>query len=555
MRANGSSRSNEEETSRSSASASTGRAATPFPPLLALQSSVGNAAVVQMLRRAGHIQEQDRHEHDAECGHQQAEPPVQRSTVPDVLRSPGRPLDDDTRAEMERGLGADFSDVRVHTGEAARRSAAEIDARAYTSGSHVVLGEGGTDRHTLAHELTHVVQQRRGAVSGSDTGQGFQVSDPADKFEREADATASRVVAQASPVPAAPAPSSSGATGRQQDTGVQRAPNKKRKLGPAPGQGTLMQFGVTAPLAAEQERAGASDEAGRKAMFIAALTEKFRSSGEWTVSANGKYAIRNETQSGPHDYQNEPEVESLRWISTVMKRYLIADGMDPTEVQAAIGDKGDLIISTNKKEVNEYLNKRLGDGRSLIGTALESGPVTEQGWEKERPAGSPSDEKSKEAAVGRERRHFEKLGLLTSQEDAEVSARYRRVLDAFGTGVVVASDGDPGLHAERRIKIRNGNKTPDYLAGTKRPCATCFSELYPEASEGDIDNPNAVRPGIFFFDEWSNVGIPEYQDSLTRTPSQRANDMFNRINKKVPRTHVSKAKNGAIVRGTGSDSD
>jgi hypothetical protein len=61
---------------------------------------------------------------------------------------------------MEARFGADFSDVRVHTGEAARASAAELSARAYTSGSHVVFGDGGVDKHTLAHELTRVIQQR-----------------------------------------------------------------------------------------------------------------------------------------------------------------------------------------------------------------------------------------------------------------------------------------------------------------------------------------------------------------------------------------------------------
>jgi Zn-dependent peptidase ImmA (M78 family) len=55
---------------------------------------------------------------------------------------------------------------------------------------HVVIGEGGEDKHTLAHELTHVIQQRRGAVAGSDNGAGLSVSDPGDRFEREAEANA-----------------------------------------------------------------------------------------------------------------------------------------------------------------------------------------------------------------------------------------------------------------------------------------------------------------------------------------------------------------------------
>ncbi|WP_280664476.1 DUF4157 domain-containing protein [Kitasatospora sp. MAP12-44] len=120
--------------------------------------------------------------------------PVQRSSVHQVLRTAGRPLDGTTRREMESRLGADFSDVRLHTGSAASASAAEVGARAYTSGNHVVIGEGGGDRHTLAHELTHVVQQRQGPVAGTDNGDGLKVSDPSDRYEREAEANAARAL-------------------------------------------------------------------------------------------------------------------------------------------------------------------------------------------------------------------------------------------------------------------------------------------------------------------------------------------------------------------------
>ncbi|WUN34867.1 DUF4157 domain-containing protein [Kitasatospora sp. NBC_00315] len=165
--------------------------------LLALQGGAGNAAVVQLLRQAGHLgaQAPERHLHDGGCGHQRPErAPVQRSTVPGVLRSGGRPLDAATRTDMEGRLGADFSDVRVHNDSAAKASAAEVGARAYTSGNHIVIGDGGTDKHTIAHELTHVIQQRRGPVAGTDNGQGLKVSDPSDRFEREAEANATRAM-------------------------------------------------------------------------------------------------------------------------------------------------------------------------------------------------------------------------------------------------------------------------------------------------------------------------------------------------------------------------
>ncbi|MFI1768741.1 DUF4157 domain-containing protein [Streptomyces sp. NPDC020800] len=120
-----------------------------------------------------------------------------------VLRTPGRPLDDATRTDMEARFDADFSDVRIHTDAAAKASAAEVGARAYTSGNHVVIGDGGADKHTLAHELTHVIQQRQGPVAGTDNGAGLKVSDPSDRYEREAEANATRVMS-AAPVQRSP---------------------------------------------------------------------------------------------------------------------------------------------------------------------------------------------------------------------------------------------------------------------------------------------------------------------------------------------------------------
>jgi hypothetical protein len=181
--------------------------------VLALQRSIGNAAVSRMI-------EQSRHQHGAGCGHAQGAvdtpAPVQRSAVHSVLSTGGRPLDDATRTDMESRLGADFSDVRLHTGASAQRSAAEIGARAYTSGSHVVIGEGGGDRHTLAHELTHVIQQRQGPVAGTDNGTGLKISTPSDRFEREAEANARRAMSGAPVQRTAAEPVAGPATGHIQ---------------------------------------------------------------------------------------------------------------------------------------------------------------------------------------------------------------------------------------------------------------------------------------------------------------------------------------------------
>lgn len=113
----------------------------------------------------------------------------------------GRPLAPDLRADMEVRFGADFSDVRIHTDAEAGLSATAIAAQAYTVGNDIVFAPASFGKHTLAHELAHVVQQRRGPVSGRGAGGGVTVSDPADAFERDAEATARLVLA--GPAPAA----------------------------------------------------------------------------------------------------------------------------------------------------------------------------------------------------------------------------------------------------------------------------------------------------------------------------------------------------------------
>ncbi len=79
---------------------------------------------------------------------------------------PGRTLPMSSRGFFETRFGADFSDVHVHDGPQAQASAEALQARAYTSGSHLVFAKGefapGTPRgdKLIAHELTHVLQQR-----------------------------------------------------------------------------------------------------------------------------------------------------------------------------------------------------------------------------------------------------------------------------------------------------------------------------------------------------------------------------------------------------------
>jgi hypothetical protein len=107
--------------------------------------------------------------------------PAARSADPDdravedavrAVDGPGTPLPAGIRDTVGAALGHDFGRVRVHAGRRAASSATMIGARAYTVGNQIAFAPGeyapqtDTGRWLIAHELTHVAQQR------SPTGRG-----------------------------------------------------------------------------------------------------------------------------------------------------------------------------------------------------------------------------------------------------------------------------------------------------------------------------------------------------------------------------------------------
>ena len=118
-------------------------------------------------------------------------PPI----VHDVLGSSGQPLDAATRAFMEPRFGHDFSKVRVHADSRAAASARSVNASAYAVGNDIAFESGryrpdsAPGRQLLAHELTHVLQQKGTTVSPT-----LRVGGAHDSSEREADAVAARVI-------------------------------------------------------------------------------------------------------------------------------------------------------------------------------------------------------------------------------------------------------------------------------------------------------------------------------------------------------------------------
>jgi hypothetical protein len=161
-------------------------------PAAAPRADTMPSAVINLQRMAGNESV------SALLGQEEEE---RRSPVHEVVGSGGgSPVEPGARSFLEDRMGADFSDVRVHTGAKADESARSINAQAYTVGSDVVFRSGAYQpdtpggRHVLAHELAHVIQQKSGPVAGTPAPGGISVSHPSDAFEQAAERSASQAV-------------------------------------------------------------------------------------------------------------------------------------------------------------------------------------------------------------------------------------------------------------------------------------------------------------------------------------------------------------------------
>lgn len=82
-----------------------------------------------------------------------------------AAKSGGSPLPLSVRRFMEPRFKADFSKVKVHTGDRAAKLNRQVNAKAFAVGGDVFFGKGqfrpetGEGRELIAHELTHTIQQ------------------------------------------------------------------------------------------------------------------------------------------------------------------------------------------------------------------------------------------------------------------------------------------------------------------------------------------------------------------------------------------------------------
>ena len=155
------------------------RRASPRPSaLLRMASAMGNAAFGRLARQGSGL-----------LPGGGVHPDVEQAIA--ARRGSGASLDASVRERVGDALGDPLADVRVHADGEADALARSVSARAFTTGADVFFAAGeyrpGTPSgdELLAHELTHVVQQRGAPTTGPLT-----VTDPADATEVEADAAA-----------------------------------------------------------------------------------------------------------------------------------------------------------------------------------------------------------------------------------------------------------------------------------------------------------------------------------------------------------------------------
>ena len=84
-------------------------------------------------------------------------------------RGAGHPVSPAGRGALQRRMGTDLGDARVHSDAVAAEAADALGARAFTHGRDIFLArdESENDPDLMAHELTHVVQNRSAGSAGA----------------------------------------------------------------------------------------------------------------------------------------------------------------------------------------------------------------------------------------------------------------------------------------------------------------------------------------------------------------------------------------------------
>src|SRR5690606_20191783 len=91
--------------------------------------------------------------------------PINVESMLKNTKGSGNPLKGNTKAQMEKGFGVDFSQINIHTSSSAVQMSKSLGADAFTNSNDIYFNSGKYNpstkegKHLLAHELTHTQQQ------------------------------------------------------------------------------------------------------------------------------------------------------------------------------------------------------------------------------------------------------------------------------------------------------------------------------------------------------------------------------------------------------------
>ena len=144
------------------------------------------SSIVQQINSSTTSQSQPVQRQELEEDELQMKPLVQRSenlgggeastdfeSTINSARGGGQPFDPGLQRSMGQAMGADFSGVKVHTDTQADQLNQSIQAKAFTTGQDVFFRQGEYNpgsrggQELIAHEMTHVVQQKGAAQAPS----------------------------------------------------------------------------------------------------------------------------------------------------------------------------------------------------------------------------------------------------------------------------------------------------------------------------------------------------------------------------------------------------
>ncbi len=116
--------------------------------------------------------------------------------TPPVQMKRNEDLPEDFQTKMESSFGEDFSNVKINKDS---KDANELDALAFTQGNNIHFKNGEFDssskngQELIAHELSHVVQQRHRDIGTTHKENNYDVNDN-EGLEKEADINAKKAV-------------------------------------------------------------------------------------------------------------------------------------------------------------------------------------------------------------------------------------------------------------------------------------------------------------------------------------------------------------------------